>query len=460
MMWPRIINANWIVGTWGLQNMKTNIIYSFFEKLRGTEILKIYEHLKKTEKYTREQLDKYQFEKLHKLLLHVKDNVPFYIDYFKKNNLSIHDFKSLNDINLLPVIEKKTMREMFKSGEIISKNKDTFNPIPNQTGGSTGIPLQLLIGGQARNFQGAAVLRYYDWMGGYCLGDQKFAVLWGDMRVKSLKERLSDELKMVLTKRRAYSCFAMDKALIASHHKKLLRFDPEFLRGYAFAVYLLAQFQRENSVNSKLSFKAVSTTTEKITMKQRQVIEEEFGCKTFDQYGCGEILMIAGECAAHDGMHVTEEHVIVETNENNEFIITDLDNYAMPFLRYKNGDMGEVSDEPCQCGMAHKRIKNLTGRVDDTIILKNGKVINSSFFAVLFEYMENVSAFQVYYYNSKKMDINIVPDVGFDTGDEKYIRDKVLMAFGQNQAFTLNFVNEINQAKNGKTKFVNICKAS
>lgn len=121
--------------------MKTNIIYSFFEKLRGTKILKVYEHLKKTEKYSREELDKYQFEKLLKLLLHVKDNVPFYIDFFKKNNLSIHDFKSLNDLKLLPVADKKTMREMFKSGEIISKNKNDFKPIPNQTGGSTGIPL-------------------------------------------------------------------------------------------------------------------------------------------------------------------------------------------------------------------------------------------------------------------------------------------------------------------------------
>lgn len=315
-----------------------------------------------------------------------------------------------------------------------------------------------MVGGQARDFQGAAVFRYYDWMGGYRLGDQKLAVLWGDMRVRGLTERISDELKLLLTKRRYYSCFAMDKTLIASHHKNMLRFNPEFLRGYAFAVYLLARFQRESAVKKKLAFKAVSTTTEKITKQQRKVIEEEFGCKTFDQYGCGEILMIAGECAAHDGMHITEEHVIVETNENNEFIITDLDNYAMPFLRYKNGDMGEVTDEPCQCGMAHKRIKDLIGRVDDTIIIENGKVINSSFFAVLFEYMTTVRAFQVNYYNSKKMDLNIVPDETFGAGDEKYIGEKVLMVFGKKQAFTLNFVDEIAQAPNGKTKFINICK--
>jgi len=438
--------------------MKTQLFYSFLEKLRSTKILKVYEHLKETARYSREQLDYYQFNKLIKLLEHCKTNVPFYVNFFRKNNLSIHDFKSLKDLKYLPVIDKKTIREMYVNGQIISRNKKEFNPIHNQTGGSTGIPLQLLVGSQARDFQGAGILRYYDWMDGYCLGQQKLAVLWGDMRVRSINQKISDSLKLYLTNRRYYSCFSLDKHLIEKYHKSIFKFNPEFLRGYAFSIYLLAQYQCDNAVSRKLKFKAVSTTTEKITQQQRNLIEKEFGCKTFDQYGCGEILMIAGECAAHKGMHVTEEHVIVETDKNNEFIITDLDNYAMPFMRYKNGDLGKIVDDFCECGMVHKRIVDLIGRVDDTIILEDGKIINSSFFAVLFEYMTTVKAFQVNYYSFKKMDVNIIPDNAFAAKDKKYIEDKILMTFGSQQSFTLNFVDEIKQNPNGKTKFINVFK--
>lgn len=430
---------------------------SFLEKIRGTNILNSYYHLLETQNYTRQEIEMYQLSKLIKLLDHCRQNVPFYKKFFKENGVQISDFKTLKDISILPVMEKASVREMYYNKQLISTNSNIYKPIINQTGGSTGIPLKLLVGKQARNISGGAVLRYYNWMGKNLFND-KLAVLWGDMRVKSITERLSDDLKCFFTKRKYFSCFSMDEKILAQHYEAVLKFNPPFLRGYAFAVYLFAQFQQEVIKQKKLNLKGISITTEKITSSQRKFIEDEFECPVFDQYGGGETSMIAGECTAHNGMHITEEHVIVETNENDEFIVTDLDNYAMPFIRYRNCDLGKLIDEPCKCGMVHKRIINLIGRIDDTINTQNGKVINTGFFCTVFEYMTTVKAFQVNYYGMDKMEIDLVKHNSFGPKDVEYIKSKIEIAFGVEQSFNLNTVNSIRQNPNGKTKCVNVHK--
>jgi phenylacetate-CoA ligase len=94
---------------------------------------------------------------------------------------------------------------------------------------------------------------------------------------------------------------------------------------------------------------------------------------------------------------------------NNNLIITNLDNFAMPFIRYKVGDMAKsISDKPCSCGRNSLRIMHLMGRDNENIVLDNRKVINGEFFEFLFFGYKSVEKFQVVYYKkSSKLQIRL-----------------------------------------------------
>ena len=92
------------------------------------------------------------------------------------------------------------------------------------------------------------------------------------------------------------------------------------------------------------------TTAEPLLPQHRELFEKVFSAEVFDQYGCGEIGGIAYECPAHTGLHITEERLIVNTKDNGEFLLTALDNYAMPNINYWNGDEAEFENQECTCG--------------------------------------------------------------------------------------------------------------
>ena len=109
-------------------------------------------------------------------------------------------------------------------------------------------------------------------------------------------------------------------------------------------------------------------------------------------YGLSEMCGpgVAAECMeARDGLHVHEDHFLVEVvdpesgrvlteGEEGEFVFTTLAKEAMPFLRYRTGDIGSVTFEPCGCGRTTARIRGLRGRRDDMIIVRGVNVYPSN----------------------------------------------------------------------------------
>ena len=131
--------------------------------------------------------------------------------------------------------------------------------------------------------------------------------------------------------------------------------------------------------------------------------------KIFNSYGSREVSQIAMECK-HSNMHISSENQIVELAENNSLkekklkniIITNLNNFCMPFIRYEIGDVAEsLEDIDCLCKRKHKSILGLSGRSNENIIFNNGKVVNGEYFEFLFENISEVERYQVLYISSK-----------------------------------------------------------
>jgi phenylacetate-CoA ligase len=131
-----------------------------------------------------------------------------------------------------------------------------------------------------------------------------------------------------------------------------------------------------------------------------------FGPDIFETYGSRETMLIAAECEAHAGMHLSEENLLVETlkggqpapqGEPGDVVITDLHNYGMPMIRYVNGDVAMLdAEERCSCGRGLRRLARVDGRRADTMRDRDGNVVPGIVFHVLFSdaRQEIVSQFQ------------------------------------------------------------------
>jgi len=116
------------------------------------------------------------------------------------------------------------------------------------------------------------------------------------------------------------------------------------------------------------------------------------GLRAVNFYGLSEMCGpgVAAECIeARDGLHVHEDHFIVEVvdpesgavlgeGEEGELVFTTLAKEAMPFLRYRTGDIGSLTLEPCRCGRTTARIRGLRGRRDDMIVVRGVNVYPSN----------------------------------------------------------------------------------
>jgi phenylacetate-CoA ligase len=128
----------------------------------------------------------------------------------------------------------------------------------------------------------------------------------------------------------------------------------------------------------------------------RKEVEARLGLKAVDIYGLSEILGpgVACECEHQAGLHGWEDHFLFEIidpetgkplqeGQAGELVITTLTKEALPMIRYRTRDITRLATEPCACGRTHVRIRRITGRTDDMLIIRGVNVYPSQIEAVL-----------------------------------------------------------------------------
>lgn len=108
----------------------------------------------------------------------------------------------------------------------------------------------------------------------------------------------------------------------------------------------------------------------------RQLVEEKYGIATGDAYGTADVGMIAYDCSAKNGMHISEDVIVeiisyetgkpVGPGEVGEIVVTPIDE-TYPLIRFGTGDLAGWIEEPCPCGRTALRITRLMGRVGDAV---------------------------------------------------------------------------------------------
>ena len=138
---------------------------------------------------------------------------------------------------------------------------------------------------------------------------------------------------------------------------------------------------------------------------QREKIENIFKAKVFNRYGCREFGNIATECEMHNGLHINSDRFIIEIVDEKgnkcengtlgEILVTDLDNFVFPFIRYKIGDLAIMSETACTCRRNLPLLEKVEGRVFEMIQGPNGNVVAGTFWTLLRNKVEGFSKFQI-----------------------------------------------------------------
>jgi len=436
------------------QKLAKDVFVPSLDFLRGTKVGRCLKELEKNQWLKLEELREIQQKNLKFLIKHAYENTPYYHRKFKERGLKPDDIKTKEDLAKLPALTKEEFRNNFDDLVTTSYSRQKMRLY--STGGSTGEPLRFYVIKKQRSWETAAMIRGNSWCG-YRLGD-KISLIWGSPIDVSETEKFDNKIINFFWRRLFLAASELSEARMRRYAQKLIDFKPKILRGYSSAVYLLSRFIEHEGLN--VSPDAVITTAEMLFDHQRRKIEEVFGCDVYDSYGSREVEEIASECAEHVGYHISAENVVLEFVKNGEWVapgemgailVTNLSNYAMPFIRYEIGDLGKQSDEICPCGRGLPLLKSLEGRITDIIVTPD-KFISSPILENVFLDLP-VKQYQIIQETEKKIVIKIVKDEGYSPKDAKSIITKINRYIGHIQ-IEFRLVDSIPPSESGKRRVV------
>jgi phenylacetate-CoA ligase len=191
-----------------------------------------------------------------------------------------------------------------------------------------------------------------------------------------------------------------------------------------------------------------------------------FGAKVLPYYGCGEVQSIGYSCpdANEQIYHTCDEHVVVEVERadgsyslegDGAFLLTDLDNRALPLIRYRNGDAGALAAPGCKCLRTLGRIIRLDGRVNDVLLTTAGDAISGVIGTHSFRVVDNVAHFQLVQDRPGQVRIRIVRIPGFDPAvEEPKLRTIFSRHLGATAEIEIQYVDEIAKTAAGKSRLV------
>jgi phenylacetate-CoA ligase len=341
------------------------------------------------ENMARVDLEQLQLERLQSTLYRVATHVPFYRNKFSDLKLDAESFTSLSDLSKLPFTTKQDLRSNYPYGMFAVPLRDVVRI--HSSSGTTG--MATVVGYTKKDIDtwSNLVARILTAAGvgkedvvqiafGYGLFTGGFGLHYGAEKLGASVIPIS-----------------------AGNTRRQIQIMQDFKTSALVCTpsYALkmADVMMDLGINPNgLSLKYGLFGAEPWSEKMREEISERLGIIATDNYGLSEVMGpgVAGECQECNGLHVNEDHFLVEIldpetlepvmpGEIGELVITTLTKEAFPVIRYRTRDLTRMIPDPCPCGRTLHRIQRIMGRTDDMLIIKGVNVFPTQIEAVLFD---------------------------------------------------------------------------
>ena len=335
----------------------------------------------------RDKIRELQSKRLVEQFKYVYDNVEYYRNRCKEAGVTPDDIKSIDDLDKIPFTCKDDLRATYPYGLFAVPRKEVVRI--HASSGTTG--KQIVVG--------------------YTKGDLD---IWDDCAARQLVAVGADEDDIVQDAY-GYGLFTGGFGIHGGATKLGCQVIPissgntqrqiTFMQDLkstvlcctpSYAAYLGETLKEMGLTPKDIYLKAGIFGAEPWTEEMRRDIEKSLGLKAYDIYGLTEVLGpgVAFECSEQAGMHVNEDHFIIETinpetgkrvpdGEKGELVFTALTKKAFPLMRFRTKDIGVLNVEKCKCGRTFVRMSKPMGRTDDMLIIRGVNVFPSQIEEVL-----------------------------------------------------------------------------
>lgn len=345
---------------------------------------------KEYETMLREEIEQLQIERLQATINRVYRNVAFYHRAFDRAKVAIDEIRSLADLQRLPFTSKSDLRDAYPYDMFAVPLRDILRI--HSTAGATGKPVVV---GYTRNdlavwsslcarVLAAAGITESDFVQiafDYNLSAGGLGFHYGAEKIgASVIPASGEDIERQITVMRDYKT----SALISTP---------------SYAQHIAAILGEMKLHPEELSLRIGIFGSEPWSSNLRSQIEQGLRISAFDSYGTTEIMGhgVAFECEHHCGLHVSEDHFIVEVvdpdsgeprgpGEDGELVLTTVTKQGFPLVRYRTGDITAYTSEPCECGRTLARMSRVSGRSDDMIIVEGVNVFPSEIEQILLEF--------------------------------------------------------------------------
>jgi len=439
-----------------------HLILPLHERLLGRKTLPTAAQLEWSQWNSPDELQTLRRGKLRAILDHAATHTVFYRQRLGESGVDLGRVDPFEVLKKLPVLDKHAIRQ--------SITKMLWREAPGglfecSTGGSTGEPLTFYVDRRRQACDQAARIRTHRWFG-VAPGDREL-YLWGSPietsrtdRVKRFRDGLFNHLLL--------SAFEMSPQRMDRYVAQWNRFRPVSLFGYPSSIALLVQHAKHRNIDlDRRALKAVFVTGEVCLPEDREAIEAFFAVAVADCYGSRDAGFITHQCP-QGSMHVMAEHVVVEVMRNGlpvavgqegEIVVTHLDNYVMPLIRYRTGDVGRLLPGRCACGRGLPLMDVINGRTTDFLYLPDGTVKHALSIIYPLRATPGIKQFRV----TQGCDYGVVVDVVCDDRVARVslesVRRKVRPVLGDSISLDVRRVERIPASRSGKYRYV-ISRAS
>lgn len=402
-------------------------------------------------------LENLRQQKFHAFIKHAKLNSPYYSTLLRDKKIT-----GINDITKLPILTKKIIKKHGDS--IISTlEKDKDHLKRNSTSGSTGAATYFY--SDLRDKREARAIRGDEFVPNFNLLDKQL-IFWGAERDVLSKKDIRYYFNRYIVGKKIISTYHLTKADIKKIIVEINTYKPVTIVGYPSALHFMALEIQKSNLKLKHSPSGIISAGETLQDYQRDTIEKVFKTSIYNRYGCREFGHIANECNAHSGYHYNADDLIVEVvdeegepcenGEIGKLLITDLNNYAFPMIRYEIGDLGSLSDTTiCPCGSTLPKLATIEGRTFDIVHGLNGNKVSGTFWTLTFRNnVQGVDAFQIKQSLNYNIHIDIKTNKRFSTHERNKIQKLVKEKLGTEINVTIKEVAEFEYTATGKFKWI------
>ena len=335
---------------------------------------------KRRSRIHRDEIIASRSRRLRRLIEHAYNNVPYYRAMFKREGITPQDIRTEDDLRYIPVTTKKDMQAL-PVNDIVSRGIKIEDLIIRKTSGSTGEASIV-----RRTWLEERILQGFRW--------RSLAFLGWTMRDRvvnvglPLKPQRSDSQVparfiqfLGFYRNRRINCLQSFEKIIL----ELEEYRPNVIAGYPGVLSKLAQ-TIESRGQIKCTPRFIATGGETLTRTMRDQISHAFGAPVYNLYGSHEFNLIGWECKETGELHTCDDNLLLEVQrdgntvdegERGEVVGTSLHSFAMPFIRYRLGDVVTRGSKVCRCGLPFSTIRAVLGRMLDYFRLPGGRIVHS-----------------------------------------------------------------------------------